>query len=123
MSTGSHITGGVSGFAFEQLSGSWNDRRNYLEFRECGQYLGNPQDGILRSVSRPPDRLNAHGQHMLRPCVCRYPIMQCALLVSALWGVFVFGEITDRKTIFVLFVSGLVLLGGAGVLSISVDSN
>ena len=49
--------------------------------------------------------------------------MQCALLVSALWGVFVFGEITDRKTIFVLFVSGLVLLGGAGVLSISVDSN
>merc|ERR1712086_167530 len=52
-----------------------------------------------------------------------YPIMQCALLVSALWGVFVFGEITDRKTIFVLFVSGLVLLGGAGVLSISVDSN
>jgi len=52
-----------------------------------------------------------------------YPIMQCALLVSALWGVFVFGEITDRKTIFVLFVSGLILLGGAGVLSISVDSN
>merc|ERR1711865_448247 len=52
-----------------------------------------------------------------------YPIMQCALLVSALWGVFVFKEITERKTIFVLFVSGAILLGGAGVLSISVESN
>merc|ERR1711907_515714 len=51
-----------------------------------------------------------------------YPMMQCALLVSALWGVFVFDEIKDKQTIFILFVSGGILLGGAAILSISVDT-
>eukprot|EP00656_Telonema_subtile_P004427 TRINITY_DN12014_c0_g1_i2.p1 TRINITY_DN12014_c0_g1~~TRINITY_DN12014_c0_g1_i2.p1 ORF type:complete len:255 (+),score=79.55 TRINITY_DN12014_c0_g1_i2:87-851(+) len=52
-----------------------------------------------------------------------YPILQCALLFSALWGVFVFKEITRAKTYTILFVSGVILLGGAAVLSISVKNN
>lgn len=52
-----------------------------------------------------------------------YPMMQCALLVSACWGVFVFHEIQRPRTIALLFVAGAVLLGGAAVLSISVKTN
>eukprot|EP00658_Telonema_sp_P-2_P004503 TRINITY_DN11679_c0_g1_i1.p1 TRINITY_DN11679_c0_g1~~TRINITY_DN11679_c0_g1_i1.p1 ORF type:complete len:362 (+),score=107.65 TRINITY_DN11679_c0_g1_i1:46-1086(+) len=50
------------------------------------------------------------------------PMMQCALLVSSCWGVFVFKEITLAKTIAILFISGIVLLGGAAVLSVSVST-
>eukprot|EP00658_Telonema_sp_P-2_P022909 TRINITY_DN19174_c0_g2_i7.p2 TRINITY_DN19174_c0_g2~~TRINITY_DN19174_c0_g2_i7.p2 ORF type:complete len:189 (+),score=57.25 TRINITY_DN19174_c0_g2_i7:656-1222(+) len=49
-----------------------------------------------------------------------YPIFQCALLVSSLWGVFVFKEIKSKQAISVLFGSGLVLISGAIVLGLSV---
>jgi len=52
-----------------------------------------------------------------------YPMMQCALLVSGCWGVFVFREIQHPKTIAILFISGAILLAGAAVLSVSVTTN
>eukprot|EP00037_Helgoeca_nana_P016425 m.154574 g.154574 ORF g.154574 m.154574 type:complete len:371 (-) comp23517_c0_seq2:129-1241(-) len=47
-----------------------------------------------------------------------YPIMQCALFVSGLWGIFYFKEVTGRVAIGAFFVSGFVLIGGAVILSI-----
>lgn len=47
-----------------------------------------------------------------------YPIMQCALLVSGLWGVLVFKEITGFKAKLLFFSAGGVLLGGAAMLSV-----
>lgn len=47
-----------------------------------------------------------------------YPILQCALFVAGLWGIFVFKEIRDRA-VFVFFASGAVLLSGATCLALS----
>mmetsp|Transcript_19851 Transcript_19851/g.48567 ORF Transcript_19851/g.48567 Transcript_19851/m.48567 type:complete len:334 (-) Transcript_19851:624-1625(-) len=41
-----------------------------------------------------------------------YPILQCALFVAGLWGIFVFKEIRDRAVL-VFFISGAVMLSGA----------
>ena len=50
-----------------------------------------------------------------------YPMLQCALFFGALWGVFVFGEIKGRA-VPVLFGGGVVLLSGAAILALSVNS-
>ncbi|GAB5363354.1 hypothetical protein AAMO2058_000875600 [Amorphochlora amoebiformis] len=46
------------------------------------------------------------------------PILQCALFVAGLWGIFVFNEIRGWS-ILVFFVSGTTLLGGAACLALS----
>jgi hypothetical protein len=46
-------------------------------------------------------------------------MLQCALFVAGLWGIFVFGEIKERSAIIVFFTSGAVLIGGAGCLAVS----
>ena len=46
------------------------------------------------------------------------PIMQCALFVSGLLGIFLFREIQDTKRIFVFFLCGIILIGGAVVLAL-----
>ena len=50
-----------------------------------------------------------------------YPMLQCALFFGALWGVFAFGEIQGRA-VPVLFGGGTVLLTGAALLALSVNS-
>jgi len=50
-----------------------------------------------------------------------YPIMQCALFVAGLWGVFAFHEIQGVARV-VFFVSGTVLLGGAALLSVAIGA-
>lgn len=47
-----------------------------------------------------------------------WPIVQCQLVVSNLWGIFYYGEITGQKSIMVFLGSALVLLGGVVVLSV-----
>jgi len=47
-----------------------------------------------------------------------YPILQCALFVAGLWGIFVFREISGRAII-VFFVAGLILILGAICLALS----
>eukprot|EP00038_Savillea_parva_P002608 m.115843 g.115843 ORF g.115843 m.115843 type:complete len:347 (-) comp10894_c1_seq4:137-1177(-) len=47
-----------------------------------------------------------------------YPIMQCALFVSGLWGIFYFKEVTGTAAIAGFFGSGVVLIGGAVILSL-----
>eukprot|EP00035_Acanthoeca_spectabilis_P009733 m.171718 g.171718 ORF g.171718 m.171718 type:complete len:341 (-) comp14819_c0_seq4:73-1095(-) len=47
-----------------------------------------------------------------------YPIMQCALFVSGLWGILWFEEIQGTTAIMGFFLSGGVLIGGAVVLSL-----
>lgn len=47
-----------------------------------------------------------------------YPLMQCALFVSGLWGIFVFKEITRPLAIAVFFGFGAILLGGAVLLAV-----
>ena len=44
--------------------------------------------------------------------------MQCALVVSGLWGICVFGELPDRRAVKIFFGSALVTLGGAALLSV-----
>eukprot|EP00937_MAST-01D_sp_MAST-1D-sp2_P005414 g5414.t1 len=51
-----------------------------------------------------------------------YPILQCALLFSAVWGVVAFREIRGVPAITTLFVSGSVLLSGAACLAVSTSS-
>ena len=46
------------------------------------------------------------------------PLMQCALFVSGLLGIFLFREIQDTKRIFVFFLCGIILIGGAVVLAL-----
>merc|ERR1711871_472494 len=46
-----------------------------------------------------------------------YPMMQCALFVSGVWGVAVFREIQGWVPITTFFVSGGILLGGAALLA------
>lgn len=48
-----------------------------------------------------------------------YPILQCAILISGLWGIFLFSEITDRYAIFVFFIGGVILVIGGVVLCIA----
>ena len=48
-----------------------------------------------------------------------YPLLQCAILFSGFWGVFVFKEITGWQTISIFFVGGAILLGGAAMLAIA----
>mmetsp|Transcript_126967 Transcript_126967/g.179149 ORF Transcript_126967/g.179149 Transcript_126967/m.179149 type:complete len:342 (-) Transcript_126967:226-1251(-) len=47
-----------------------------------------------------------------------YPIMQCALFISGLWGIFYFKEIQGKVAIFGFLLSGTVLIGGAVVLGL-----
>jgi len=47
-----------------------------------------------------------------------YPLCQCALLVAGLWGIFFFHEIRGAAKIGFFFLSALVLIGGATMLSI-----
>jgi len=48
-----------------------------------------------------------------------YPLLQCAILVSGMWGIFVFHEIRGRTTIAVFSAGALVLLGGAVMLALA----
>jgi hypothetical protein len=48
-----------------------------------------------------------------------YPMLQCALFVAGLWGIFVFKEIRSAAAIGVFFLSGAILIGGAGCLAVS----
>lgn len=48
-----------------------------------------------------------------------YPLLQAAVLVSGLWGISVFKEITDRRTIVVFWIAGGILLLGAAMLATS----
>mmetsp|Transcript_24371 Transcript_24371/g.37546 ORF Transcript_24371/g.37546 Transcript_24371/m.37546 type:complete len:349 (+) Transcript_24371:328-1374(+) len=48
-----------------------------------------------------------------------YPIMQCAILVSGMWGIYAFQEITDRKTILVFWGGGAILVLGGALLALS----
>lgn len=48
-----------------------------------------------------------------------YPLFQCALLFSGVWGIYLFHEITDRATIFVFWFGGLVLVLGGFLLAAS----
>lgn len=50
-----------------------------------------------------------------------YPIFQCALFFAGLWGIFVFKEITGKSRILVFFLSGIILLSGAVVLSVNTN--
>lgn len=51
-----------------------------------------------------------------------YPLMQCALVISGLWGILVFKEIKGWAVrIFALFC--ILVLGGAAILTISVGTN
>lgn len=45
-----------------------------------------------------------------------YPMMQCALFISGIWGIFVFKEIKGIQAIAAFFVFGGILLGGAAML-------
>merc|ERR1712173_356997 len=47
-----------------------------------------------------------------------YPIMQSALIVAALWGVFLFKELKGWRVLGVLAVSGILVIGGAILLAI-----
>lgn len=48
-----------------------------------------------------------------------YPILQCAVLVSGLWGIFLFKEITYGPAICVFFTGGFTLLLGGILLTVS----
>ena len=47
-----------------------------------------------------------------------YPMFQCALFFSGLWGVFWFKEIRSTSAISIFFLSGVTLLGGAVILGL-----
>ena len=49
-----------------------------------------------------------------------YPILQCALFVAGLWGIFFFNEIKEKEIV-IFFLSGFILLAGA--ISISIASS
>lgn len=48
-----------------------------------------------------------------------YPIMQCAILVSGMWGIYVFDEITNASTIQVFWIGGATLVIGGFLLAVS----
>merc|ERR1711907_289761 len=47
-----------------------------------------------------------------------YPMFQCALFFSGLWGIFWFKEIRGAPAISIFFLSGVTLLGGATILGL-----
>lgn len=47
-----------------------------------------------------------------------YPILQCALFISGLWGIFAFKEIHSALAILVFFLSSILLLVGATILGL-----
>jgi len=48
-----------------------------------------------------------------------YPIFQCAILVSGVWGIYVFHEIRETGTIVVFWVGGVILVAGGALLAMS----
>ena len=48
-----------------------------------------------------------------------YPLLQCAILVSAVWGIYVFEEITRPNAIAVFWVGSLIVVMGAVLLACS----
>ena len=48
-----------------------------------------------------------------------YPLLQCAILFSGIWGVLVFKEITGVTTICIFFMGGAILLTGAAMLAVA----
>jgi len=48
-----------------------------------------------------------------------YPIMQCAILVSGMWGIYAFGEINDRTRIAVFWAGGFLLVLGGLALAVA----
>ena len=48
-----------------------------------------------------------------------YPFLQCAVLVSGVWGIYVFREIIETRVIVVFWVAGIVLLTGAALLAVA----
>ena len=48
-----------------------------------------------------------------------YPILQCAILFSGIWGVFVFKEIIGNNVIITFFGGGAILLTGAVMLAVA----
>mmetsp|Transcript_23515 Transcript_23515/g.32984 ORF Transcript_23515/g.32984 Transcript_23515/m.32984 type:complete len:350 (-) Transcript_23515:144-1193(-) len=48
-----------------------------------------------------------------------YPIMQCAILVSGMWGIYAFHEITDLTTIVIFWLGGGTLVIGGFLLALS----
>jgi len=48
-----------------------------------------------------------------------YPILQCAILVSGVWGIYVFKEITNPRMIYTFWIGGFILLVGAILLTIA----
>lgn len=47
-----------------------------------------------------------------------YPILQCAIFVSGLWGIFYWKEIKRQSTIAIFFIGGTILIGGAIMLAV-----
>jgi len=47
-----------------------------------------------------------------------FPLTQCALLVAGLWGLLVFKEITERGAQVMFFISAVIIICGAGLLSV-----
>ena len=47
------------------------------------------------------------------------PIMQCAILVSGLWGIYIFQEITEATTISIFWLGGATLVLGGALLALS----
>lgn len=48
-----------------------------------------------------------------------YPLLQCAILVSALWGIYVFQEITLPSSIFMFWIGSFIVVIGAVLLAVS----
>jgi glucose uptake protein GlcU len=48
-----------------------------------------------------------------------YPMMQCAILVSGMWGIYAFKEITDPSTIAVFWLGGAILVLGGAILAMA----
>ena len=48
-----------------------------------------------------------------------YPILQCAIFVSGVWGVFVFKEIQGTANIYTFFGGGIILISGAIMLAVA----
>ena len=48
-----------------------------------------------------------------------YPLLQCAILVSAMWGIYAFKEITLPSAIFVFWMGSFIVIIGAVLLAVS----
>jgi len=49
-----------------------------------------------------------------------YPIMQSSLIVANLWGIFVWKEVTEKRVICLIFLFGLIVMAGCGLITIGV---